>query len=251
MKKRYKITLEYLGTNFKGWQKQKTSISLQETFEKAARNFFLEDVKTFVAGRTDSGVHAAGQVLHLDSTKNIPKEKILLGINFHLLNEPLGDQMAIKKVVIVNRKFNARFSAKKKIYQYIILNDYIRSPLISNISWMEKKELNLKKMRLASSFFLGKHDFSSFRSKGCQSSSPVKTIDNILITRKNKLIKINFFAKSFLYNQVRIMVGTLRDVGLGKKQPEDINYIIKKRDRSFAGVTAPSKGLSLLKVQYK
>ena len=251
MEKRYKITLAYLGTNFKGWQKQKTSISLQETFERAARNFFLEDIKTFVAGRTDSGVHAAGQVLHLDSSKNIPKEKILLGLNYHLLNEPLGEQMAIKKVVVVNKTFNARFSAKKKIYQYTILNDHIRSPLMSNVSWMEKKDLNIKKMRLASSFFIGKHDFTSFRSKGCQSSSPIKTIDNILITKKNKVIKINFFARSFLYNQVRIMVGTLRDVGLGKKEPEDIDQIIKKKDRSFAGITAPSKGLSLLKIQYK
>ena len=142
MKTRYKITLEYVGTNFNGWQKQKANISVQETFERAAKVFFQEDIKAVVAGRTDAGVHAKGQVVHLDSYKNKAKDKVLLGINFHLLNEPFGDQIAVKKVVIVNNNFSARFSVKKKMYQYTILNDNIRSPAISLVSWLEKKQVS-------------------------------------------------------------------------------------------------------------
>ena len=250
MKTRYKITLEYVGTKFSGWQKQKTNISVQETFERAAKVFFQEDIKTVVAGRTDAGVHAKGQVVHLDSYKNKTKDKVLLGINFHLLNEAHGDQIAVKKVVVVNNKFSARFSAKKKMYQYTILNDAIRSPAISDISWLEKKNLCLKNMRLASNLLIGKHDFSSFRSKGCQSTSPIKNIENISIIRKKKIIKINFFARSFLYNQVRIMTGTLKDVGSGLITHQKFKKILLEKNRASAGITAPAKGLTLMKICY-
>ncbi len=249
--RRYKVTLEYLGTYFRGWQKQKENISVQETFEQAAKIFFQEEINTIVAGRTDAGVHAEGQVVHFDTQKNYSKEKILLGINFHLLNQPFGDQLTVKKVVAVNQNFNARFSVKKKFYQYTILNDKIRSPFIDNTSWLVKHKLCIKKMKLACQALTGKHDFSSFRSKGCQSKSPIKTLENIIITKKKHIIKINFFAKSFLYNQVRIMVGTLIDVGLEKRKPQEVKTIIIKKNRDLAGITAPSKGLSLKKIYYR
>ena len=251
MFRRYKITLEYVGTHFKGWQKQKNNNSIQETFEKAAGKFFCENINTVVAGRTDAGVHAEEQVIHLDTRKNVSKEKILLGINYHLLKQPYGEDISIKKVVAVGNNFNARFSAKKKLYQYLILNDKQRSPQYNNISWLVKRKLCIEKMTLASNYLIGKNDFSSFRSKGCQSASAIKTLDNIVIIKKKKVIKISYFAKSFLYNQVRIMTGTLKDVGVGKIEPQEIKNILKKKNRSKAGVTAPSKGLKLVKIYYK
>lgn len=248
---RYKITIEYLGTNFSGWQKQKNVSSVQETIENAAANVLQEKVILTVAGRTDAGVHAEGQVAHLDAYKKMCSRKVLLGINFYLKNEKNGEDISIKKVEKVNQVFNARFSALNKIYKYKIFNKHFRSPLNQKDSWWVKQKININDMTVAANFLLGKHDFTSFRAVGCQAQSPIKTLSKISIRKNNNIISISFTARSFLYNQVRIMSGTLKDVGTGLVKPVDLKDIIRSKNRSKAGTTAPAKGLTLLKVNYK
>ena len=248
---RYKVVIEYLGTNFRGWQKQKNVSTVQETIENAAAKILQEKVNLTVAGRTDAGVHAEGQVAHLDCSKKICSSKILLGINFYLRNEKYGEDISIKKVEKVNEEFNARFSALNKTYKYKIFNKHFSSPLNQKNSWWVKQKLNVKDMMQASNFLLGKHDFTSFRAVGCQAKSPIKTLSKISITKKKNIITISFTARSFLYNQVRIMSGTLKDVGTGLVKPKELKNIISAKNRSGAGSTAPAKGLTLLKVNYK
>ncbi len=248
---RYKLTIEYFGGNFIGWQKQKKGYSVQETIEKAAKNFLQEDAELTVAGRTDAGVHADSQVVHLDIKKKINIKSILLGLNFYLSKEKHGKDISIKKVSKVPGYFNARFSAKEKTYNYKIYNKEYRSPINAKNSWWVAQKLNISDMKKASIYLLGKHDFSSFRASGCQASSPVKTINKIVIKKNKNIVSINFIARSFLYNQVRIMVGTLKDVGTGLITPQCLEKIIKDKKRASAGVTAPSQGLTLIKVSYK
>ena len=247
---RYKLTLEYLGTNFSGWQKQKNSYSIQEAIERASSKLLQQKIDLVVAGRTDAGVHAEGQVAHLDVKKTFCSRKMQLGINFYLLNEKFGKDISIKKVVKVNSDFNARFSAKKKLYQYLIFNCYYRSAILKNKSWWVRKEVDHKKIIEASKYLLGNQNFSSFRAKGCQANSPLRSIDDIKIIKEKNTIKLNFLAKSFLYNQVRIMVGTLKEIGTSSKGPEELEKILKLENRKYAGITAPPEGLTLKKVIY-
>ena len=247
---RYKLTVEYLGTNFSGWQKQKNSYSVQEAIEKAANKLLQQKINLVVAGRTDAGVHAEGQVAHFDIKNEFCSRKIQLGINFHLMNQRFGKDISVKKAIKVNNDFNARFSAKKKLYQYLIFNSVYRSPILYDKSWWIRTRLDHVKMFKASQNLIGSHDFSSFRAKGCQASSPIRNIENIKISKEKNIIKLNFIAKSFLYNQVRIIVGTLRDVGKGLLSAEDIIKTLNRKDRKYAGITAPSKGLTLKRVSY-
>ena len=250
MMTRYKLTLEYIGTNFSGWQRQVNSYSVQEALEKAAKKLLQKKIDLVVAGRTDSGVHAEGQVAHLDLDKPFCERKIHLGINFHLLNEKYGKDISVKKVTKVSKSFNARFSAKKKLYQYLIYNCSYRSAIYHKTSWWIKKKIDLEKIIESSKYLIGSHDFTSFRAKGCQANSTFRTIENIKISKEKKIIKLNFLAKSFLYNQVRIMVGTLNEIGTSSLSPIEIKKILEKKDRKYAGITAPSRGLTLKKVIY-
>ena len=247
---RYKLTIEYNGTNFIGWQKQKKGFSIQGTVEKAAKNFLQSEVDLTVAGRTDSGVHAEAQVAHLDIFKKLKIKNILFGLNFYLSKEKFGEYISIKKVNKVNSNFNARFGAKKKTYKYKIYNNESRSPMHAHNTWWVSQKLNIVDMKKASKYLLGKHDFSSFRASGCQALSPIKTLDKIAIIKKKNIITLTFTARSFLYNQVRIMTGTLKDVGSGLISPVALKRILQKKKRSSSGVTAPSKGLTLYKVYY-
>ena len=247
---RYKLTIEYNGTNFIGWQKQKKGFSVQGTIEKAAKNFLQNEVELTVAGRTDSGVHADAQVAHLDIFKKLKIKNILFGLNFYLSKEKFGEDVSIKKVNKVDANFNARFGAKKKIYKYKIYNNESRSPMHAYNTWWVSQKLNIFDMKKASKYLLGNHDFSSFRASGCQSLSPIKTLDNIAIIKKKNIITLTFTARSFLYNQVRIMTGTLKDVGSGLIKPKALKKILQKKKRSSSGITAPSKGLTLHKVYY-
>ena len=247
---RYKLTIEYNGTNFIGWQKQKKGFSIQGTIEKAAKNFLQSEVDITVAGRTDAGVHADAQVAHLDIFKKLKIKNILFGLNFYLSKEKFGEDISIKKVNKVDANFNARFSAKKKIYKYKIYNNESRSPLHAYNTWWVSQKLNIVDMKKASKYLLGNHDFSSFRASGCQSLSPIKTLDKIAIIKKKNIITLTFTARSFLYNQVRIMTGTLKDVGSGLINPEALKKILQKKKRASSGITAPSKGLTLYKVYY-
>ena len=247
---RYKLTIEYNGTKFIGWQKQKKGFSIQGTIEKAAKNFLQSEVDLIVAGRTDAGVHAEAQVAHLDIFKKLKIKNILFGLNFYLSKEKFGEDISIKKVNKVDANFNARFGAKKKTYKYKIYNNESRSPMHAYNTWWVSQKLNIVDMKKASKYLLGNHDFSSFRASGCQSLSPIKTLDKIAIIKKKNIITLTFTARSFLYNQVRIMTGTLKDVGSGLIKPKALKKILQKKKRSSSGVTAPSKGLTLYKVYY-
>ena len=247
---RYKLTIEYNGTNFIGWQKQKKGFSVQGTIEKAAKKFLQSEVDLIVAGRTDAGVHAEAQVAHLDIFKKLKIKNILFGLNFYLSKEKFGEDISIKKVHKVDANFNARFGAKKKTYQYKIYNNDSRSPIHAHNTWWVSQKLNITDMKKASKYLLGNHDFSSFRASGCQALSPIKTLDKIAIIKKKNIITLTFTARSFLYNQVRIMTGTLKDVGSGMIGPVALKRILQKKKRTSSGVTAPSKGLTLYKVYY-
>ena len=243
---KYKITVEYDGTNFVGWQRQENGISIQSSIEEAIFKLSNQIVTIFGAGRTDSGVHAKGQVAHFNIDKNISVDNIRDGLNQYLKKSPI----AVLKSEIVDESFNSRFSAKLRIYQYKIINR--RSPLTleKNLAWGVFTKLNIYNMKKAAQYFVGKHDFQSFRSASCQSSSSIKTIDDCNIEEENENIFINVVARSFLHSQVRIIVGTLVSVGKGKTKVEEIKNIIESKDRSRAGITAPAQGLYLMKVIY-
>ena len=243
---KYKIIIEYDGTDFVGWQKQEKGLSIQSSLEGAIKNISSENVNVFGAGRTDSGVHAKGQVAHFEFSKNIPLDNIRDGINQHLRPLPIS----ILDVEEVNEEFHARFSAKLRTYEYLIINR--RAPLTfnKNLTWGVFKKLNVDAMKEGASIFVGKHDFNAFRSIDCQSSSSIKTIQSCSIETNDQHIILNVSAKSFLHSQVRIMVGTLVEVGKGKFNSSDVKDIIKSQDRSKAGATAPAHGLYLKEVIY-
>ena len=243
---RYKIIIEYDGSGYVGWQKQDNGISIQESLEESIKSLTSENVKVFGAGRTDAGVHALGQVAHFDLKKKCTTREIQEGLNQYLKPRLI----AIIDAKVVSKDFHARFSAKKRIYSYTIINR--RSPLTidKNKAWIIYKKLDMKLISSAAKFFIGKNDLTSFRAVSCQARSPIKTIDDINITREDDKIFFKVTAKSFLQSQVRIMVGTLANVGEGKIKPEEILSIIEDKDRSKAGPTAPAEGLFLKDIIY-
>ena len=242
---KFKITIEYEGSDFVGWQKQENGLSIQETIEDAVYKLTGETVTLFGAGRTDAGVHAKGQVAHFDLIKYFESDEICDGLNQHLRPLPI----AIIDATEAGPDFHARFSAKKRSYEYLIINR--RSPLTinKNRAWCVFKKLDLDTIYQESKSFIGNHNFQAFRSVDCQATSPKKTIDEVFIKEKHEKISISISAKSFLHSQVRIMVGTLIEIGKGKIT-KSVKDIILSQDRAQAGVTAPACGLYLLKVDY-
>ncbi len=243
---RYKITIEYDGSNFSGWQKQKNNPSVQETISEAIYKFSAQKVEVCGAGRTDAGVHALGQVAHFDSLKDFSDYTVREALNFYLQNSGI----AVLNVEKVPDTFNARFCAKKRSYLYRILNRRAPSPILEKRVWHVPLPLDVNQMSIAALKLIGKHDFSSFRAAECQAKSPIKTLDEINISVINQEINIYVSAKSFLHNQVRIITGTLVNVGLGKLSPEDITQILNAKNRTKAGPTAPPFGLYLYQIQY-
>tara|TARA_Y100001970_G_scaffold284371_1_gene401588 strand:+ start:2356 stop:3090 length:735 start_codon:yes stop_codon:yes gene_type:complete len=241
----YKITVEYDGTNFVGWQQQANRISIQSSIQESLFKLSGEKVVVFGAGRTDAGVHAYGQVASFSISKVISTDVIRDGLNQHL--RPL--MISILKAEEVGNDFHARFSAKKRRYIYKIINR--RSPLTidANRAWCVHKILDTKKMKNEAISFLGKHDLNAFRSAHCQSKSSIRTIDDIIVYIKDDNISVEVTAKSFLHSQVRIMIGTLVDIAKGNITTS-INEIIASRKREGAGQTAPSSGLYLKKIIY-
>ena len=242
---KFKIVIEYDGTNYVGWQKQDNGKSIQGSIEEAIYKLSGEKVVLFGAGRTDAGVHALGQVAHFILTKKFKTNNIRDGLNQHL--KP--NTISILKVEEVDKDFHARFTAKKRTYKYLIINR--RAPLTvdKNRSWIVFKKLNLEKMIHESKSFIGKHDFQAFRSIHCQSHSSIKTLDDIKIDKFQNNFTIQISAKSFLHSQVRIMVGTLVEIGKDKIK-KSLKNIIDEKNRSGAGITAPPSGLYLLNVDY-
>ncbi len=270
---RYKITVEYDGTDILGWQRQLDGPSVQEYLENAL-NFLAEagggknsdaasELNTELtaqasaphrligiqgAGRTDAGVHALGQVAHFDLERNIADWKLREALNFYLREQ--NAPVAVLAAEAVDDSFNARFSAKGRGYVYRILNRRSPSVLLKNRVWWVPVPLDVEKMRQGAAFLLGRHDFSSFRAAACQAKSPVKTLDRLDIATSGEEIIFTVEAKSFLHHQVRNMVGTLKLAGDGHLRPEDIKTILELRDRKAAGPTAPACGLYLSKVWY-
>ena len=245
---RYKITVEYDGTNLVGWQKQREGPSVQEYLEKAVDGFSHQKVEIFGAGRTDAGVHALGQVAHFDIDSNLSEYKMQESLNALLreLQAPVG----VLKTEITDENFHARFSAVGRGYIYRILNRRGPSPLRINRVWQVTYPLDIDAMKEGAQYLLGHHDFSSFRGSGCQALSPVKTLDKLDIEQVGDEIIFTVEARSFIYHQVRNMIGTLQEVGNGKLQPIDVKRILEACDRKKAGVSAPAYGLYLNKVMY-
>ena len=241
----YKIDIEYDGTNYVGWQRQDNGQSIQELIEIAIKKLTNEIVVLFGAGRTDAGVHAKGQVASFKIKKEINVSVIRDGLNQHLRPHPI----AIISAKIVNDDFHARFSAKKRSYEYKIVNR--RSPLTieKNRAWCVHKKLDFDKMIIQSKSFIGKNDLNAFRSSHCQSKSTIKTINDFIIEKKSEDLIFTISAKSFLHSQVRIMVGTLVDIGKGLLL-KSVSEIIESKNRISAGQTAPSSGLYLKKIDY-
>jgi len=335
---RYKITIEYDGTAYNGWQRQKNELTVQGAIENAIKSFCQQDVVVFCSGRTDSGVHAIGQVAHFDLEGDFDPYKVMMGLNNYLreqclegiedlkkslsfrsplVGEPKNTSNKVAKcdwvggacqklevrksesrdnqvipptestsgyalvssappqggsemtnsiqrlshlptqdIIILNcelvdEKFHARFSAKKRFYQYRILNRKRLSPLRNNRVWHVYDDLDLKKMQEASQFLIGKHDFSSFRDSACQAKSPIKTVDDVKLYKgEQDEIIFEISSKSFLHHMVRNIIGTLKMVGEGKVSINEFKGILEAKDRTKAGMTAPACGLYFMKVEY-
>ena len=241
----YKIIIEYDGTNFVGWQQQENGQSIQSTLQEALLKLTGENIIIFGAGRTDAGVHAYGQVASFNLNKKIEIDVIRDGLNQHLRPQPI----AVQKAELVEDDFHARFSAKKRWYEYKIINR--RPPLTIDVNraWCVYKNLDIEKMKSESASFLGKHNLNAFRSAHCQSKNSIKTIDSISIRNKDEKIIFEISAKSFLHSQVRIMIGTLVDIAKGNIN-KTILDIINSKQREIAGQTAPAHGLYLKRIEY-
>ena len=243
---RYKLTLEYDGGGFVGWQRQDNGASLQQALEEAIEGFSGERVTTVAAGRTDAGVHALGQVVHVDLVRPREPGVIRDAVNQHLRPAPV----AVLAVEEAAADFHARFSAKLRVYRYRIVNR--RSPLALDRgrAWWVPKPLDAEAMNEAARALVGHHDFSSFRASECQAKSPVKTLEAFAVRRDGEEIAATARARSFLHHQVRNMVGTLGLVGEGKWSTDDVTAALSARDRAAGGPTAPAEGLYLVEVLY-
>jgi tRNA pseudouridine38-40 synthase len=243
---RYKLTIEYDGGGFVGWQRQRTGASVQEAVETAIIRFCGENVRISAAGRTDAGVHATGQVAHVDLVRDFPPDTVRDAINFHL--KPAA--VAVLHAERVTQDFHARFSAQARFYRYRIINRKAPPVLDRGQVWWVPKPLNVEAMAGAARCLEGHHDFSTFRAALCQAASPVKTLDRLDVAHSGHEITIEADARSFLHHQVRNMVGTLKWVGEGRWTRADVEAALAARSRARGGPTAPPQGLCLTAVRY-
>jgi tRNA pseudouridine38-40 synthase len=243
---RYKLIIEYDGTPFVGWQAQDSGVSVQGVLTGAIAAFAGEQIAIGAAGRTDAGVHALGQVAHLDLAKDWDTETVRDAINFHLRPQPI----AVLAVERASAEFDARFSAVKRQYLYRIVNRRADLTLEQNRAWRVPRPLDAEAMHAAAQHLVGRHDFTTFRSTECQAKSPVKTLDRLDVARCGEEIRITAAARSFLQHQVRSMVGSLVHVGEGKWSTDDLAAALDARDRTACGQVAPPHGLYLVRVEY-
>jgi tRNA pseudouridine38-40 synthase len=243
---RYKLTIEYDGEPFVGWQRQDNGPSIQGAIEDAVFAFCGERAAVSGAGRTDAGVHARGQVAHLDLAAEKPVDTVRAAVNFHLKPNPV----VVTEAEIVPDDFHARFSATLRRYRYLILNRRAPAALDRGRVWHVPVPLDAEAMADAARLLIGRHDFNSFRSAACQANSSLKTLDALDVQRLGELIQVDVAARSFLHNQVRILVGTLQLVGRGQWTKADVVQVLAARDRTRAGPTAPPQGLCLMEVRY-
>ena len=243
---RYKLTIEYDGTPFSGWQVQDNAPTVQGALEGAVKAICGDDVRVHGAGRTDAGVHALGQVAHCDIAKSFAPGRLRDGLNAHLRPNPI----AVLAAEIVPETFEARFSAVKRHYLYRISNTRANLALDVNRVWRVPRRLDAQAMHQAAQRLLGKHDFSTFRDSECQAKSPEKTLDRLDVVREGDAVDIATSARSFLHSQVRSMVGSLVWVGEGRWGADDLAAALAARDRAACGPVAPPEGLYLVKVDY-
>ena len=243
---RYKLTIEYDGAPYRGWQYQADVPSVQGAIEDAIYKLDGQRVTIQGAGRTDAGVHAKGQVAHCDLRGEFEGGKVRDALNFYLRPQPI----AVLAAERVGEDFNARFSAKKRHYLYRIVNRRPDLALDLGRAFRVGRPLDIEAMREGAKRLLGNHDFTTFRSTECQSKSPVKTLDQLDIEADGCNVKVLVSARSFLHNQVRSMMGSIVHVGEGKWSADDITRILKARDRTLCGQVAPAEGLYLVKVDY-
>jgi tRNA pseudouridine38-40 synthase len=243
---RYRLTIEYDGTPFCGWQIQDNAPTVQGALEAAVKAMCGERVRVHGSGRTDAGVHALGQVAHCDIAKCFAPDRLRDGLNAHLRPNPV----AVLAAEIVPDDFEARFSANKRHYLYRIRNTRANLALEIGRVWRVPRHLDTAAMHEAAQRLIGKHDFTTFRDTECQAKSPVKTLDQLDVTRNGDAISIVTSARSFLHSQVRSMVGTLVWVGEGRWTADDLAAALAARTRAACGPVAPPEGLYLVRVEY-
>ncbi|QUH28914.1 tRNA pseudouridine(38-40) synthase TruA [Vallitalea guaymasensis] len=239
------LVVAYDGTKYCGWQVQKNAITIEQKIYEACQKLFSREIKIVGASRTDTGVHALGQIVVLKVETSIPINKIPYAINAYL-----PEDIVIRDAKLVTSSFHPRYNAKNKTYEYKIYNSRFPLPQYNRYAHFYHKSLDIDKMKKAARYFIGEHDFKAFCSTGSSVKTTVREIYKCEVTVEDKMIVISINGNGFLYNMVRIIAGTLIDVGRGKIEPDYIIDIIDSKDRSKAGATAPAKGLTLIKINY-
>jgi tRNA pseudouridine38-40 synthase len=240
------LLLEYDGAPFAGWQRQDGAPSVQQALEEAAARISGTATSSVVAGRTDAGVHASGQVAMLALPERLDARRVRDGLNFHLKPAPV----VVVQAALAPPGWNPRFSAVGRAYSYRILNRRARPALLAGRVWHQPHPLDVAAMQAGARHLLGRHDFTSFRAAACQANSPLRTLDRLEVTRDGDLIEVQAAARSFLHHQVRNMVGTLVQVGSGRWPADRVATVLAARSRAAAGPTAPPDGLFLVGVTY-
>jgi tRNA pseudouridine38-40 synthase len=243
---RYRLRVEYDGGPYCGFQAQAGQPTVQAEIERAVTAFCGEAVRITAAGRTDTGVHAAGQVIHVDLAREWPAATVMNALNAHLAQAPV----AILTAELTDADFHARFSALGRRYLYRVLNRAGPPALETGKVWHVKAALDVEAMHAAAQVLVGKHDFTTFRDAACQALSPIKTLDEARVWREGEEVRLSFAARSFLHRQVRSMVGSLVQVGLGKWTKADLTKALEARDRAACAPVAPAAGLILVSVDY-
>ncbi len=244
--RRWRIVIEYDGGPFVGWQRQTSGLSVQALLEEAVARLTGESVTVVGGGRTDAGVHALGQVAHVDLAKDLPPERLVGGLNAHLRPHPV----AVLEARAVDESFHARFSALRRRYLFRILDRRAPPTLERGRVWHLPRRLDAERMHEAAQALVGRHDFTSFRASECQAKSAIRTLDLVHVRRVGSIVELRAVARSFLHHQVRNMVGTLVRVGLGEADLGWPAHVLKARDRRAAGPTAPACGLFLERIDY-
>ena len=243
----YQIIIEYDGTNFVGWQKQKNGLSIQEAIQKILSRILKQKITLHGSGRTDSGVHALAQSAHFLIREKINNKLLFLNSVNYFLNKK---KISILEIKTKKKNFHARYSAKKRFYKYLIVNRIAPLSLEVNKAWHIKSVLNIKLIKKAAKLLEGKKDFSTFRASSCGAKSPIRTLESVMITKKENKITIIFISKSFLQKQVRSMVGCLKFVAEKKWSLQKFKHAINYKKRINCAPPAPARGLYLLKVKY-
>jgi tRNA pseudouridine38-40 synthase len=243
---RYKLTIEYDGSPYVGWQMQNNGDAVQSVLQEAVKGFSGKDIIPYGAGRTDAGVHATGQVAHIDLPREFPTQTVRDAINQHLRPAPI----AILHVEAVSKEFDARFSACMRHYRYHIVNRRPPLALLAKRAWLVHVDLDADAMHKAGQLILGKHDFTAFRSVNCQAKTPLKTLSTLEVERCGGDLFVTTSARSFMHNQVRSIVGSLKMVGEGKWPMERMREVLESKDRAACGPVAPAHGLYFSKVEY-